>query len=127
MDMLQLGGLAITAALCALLVKARAQEIGVLLGLVACALLLLAILPAMQEITGMLRSMAEMAGLSEAIVEPVFQTVGIAIVTKLAAELCRDAKESGIATFVELAGAVAALLLALPLLRLVLELIGGLL
>ena len=55
------------------------------------------------------------------------QTVGVAIVTKLAGEVCRDAGESGIAGFVELAGGVAAILVALPLLKMVLQLIGGLL
>lgn len=122
-----MGGLAITAALCAVMVKQKAQDVGVVLGLMACVLLLVGVLPAMEEVAGMLRDMSEMAGLSEVILEPVFKTVGIAIVTKFAAELCRDAKENGIASFVELSGAVAALLLAIPLLRMVLELIGGLL
>lgn len=125
--MLQLGALGITAALCALVVKQKAQEIGTVLGLAACAILMINILPAFEEISLMIRDMGEMAGLSEVIITPVLKTVGIAIVTKLSAEVCRDAKENSIASFVELAGAAAAILLAIPLLKMVLELIGGLL
>ena len=43
------------------------------------------------------------------------------------AALCRDAGEGSVAAFVETAGAAAAVLVALPLLKMVLELIMGLL
>ena len=55
------------------------------------------------------------------------KTVGIAIVTKIGSDLCRDAGESALAAALEFAGTVCALLTALPLLRAVLELIGELL
>ncbi len=55
------------------------------------------------------------------------QTVGLALVTKLAAALCRDAGEGSLAAFVEVAGAAAAVLVALPLLKMVLQLVMGLL
>ena len=55
------------------------------------------------------------------------KTVGIAILTHISAEVCRDAKESGIAAFVETAGAAVALCVALPLLRAVLDTVTGLL
>ena len=47
--------------------------------------------------------------------------------THISAEVCRDAKESGIAAFVETAGAAVALCVALPLLRAVLDTVTGLL
>ena len=53
--------------------------------------------------------------------------MGIAILTRIAAELCRDAGEGGIAAAAETAGAAAAVLTALPLLRAVLSTITGLL
>jgi stage III sporulation protein AD len=127
MDMLQLGALAVAGALCAVVVKQRAPDVGLVLGLMACILLLVGTLPAFEEIRDMMGQLRDMAGISEAILTPVLQTVGLAIVTKLAGEVCRDAGESGIAGFVELAGGVAAVLVALPLLKMVLQLIGGLL
>ncbi|MFR3922676.1 MAG: SpoIIIAC/SpoIIIAD family protein [Dysosmobacter welbionis] len=52
--------------------------------------------------------LGEAAGLSPAVLAPVLKTVGIAILTHISAEVCRDAKESGIAAFVETAGAAVA-------------------
>ena len=127
MDMIQIGAIAITAALCAVVLRQKTPDIGTALALVACVLLLFCTIPAFQEIRQALEEMADTAGISEVILVPVIKTVGIAIVTKLAAEVCRDAKENGIASFVELAGAAAAILLAIPLLNMVLQLIGGLL
>ena len=43
------------------------------------------------------------------------------------AALCRDAGEGSLAAFVEVAGAAAAVLVALPLLKMVLQLVMGLL
>lgn len=127
MDMIQLGALAITAALCAVVVKQKTQEIGLVLALTACVILMVCTMPAFAEISQMVEELGETAGISDVILTPVIKTVGIAIVTKLSAEVCRDAKENGIASFVELAGATAAILLAIPLLKMVLQLIGGLL
>lgn len=127
MDMLGLGALAITATLCAVIVKQKSPEIGMTLALTACVLLLCKTLPALEEIRNMMDNMAELAGISDAILTPVLKTVGLAIVTKLSAELCRDAKENGIAAFIEIAGGAAAALVAIPLLRMVLQLVTGLL
>ena len=49
--------------------------------------------------------------------------MGIALVVKVGSGLCRDAGESALASVVETAGAVCALLVALPLLRAVLSLL----
>lgn len=125
--MLRLGALAITAALCVVIVRQKSQDIGLVLALLASALLLFSAIPAFSEIRALMDELGELAGISEAVLSPVIKTVGLAIVTKLAAEICRDAKENSIASFVELAGAAAAILVALPLLRMVLQLIGGLL
>ena len=74
-----------------------------------------------------INTICEAAGLSPAVLAPVLKTVGIAILTHISAEVCRAAKERGIAAFVETAGAAVALCVALPLLRAVLDTVTGLL
>jgi len=71
--------------------------------------------------------LAEQAGLSEVVLEPVVKTVALSILTRLTVEICRSAGEGGVAAFVETAGAVLALLAALPLVRAVAQLMGELL
>ena len=126
-SVVRLAAAAVAAALCAVVVKQHAREVGAVLALAAGALLLGAALGAIEEVRAMADELGELIGLSPAVLAPVLKTVGIAILTRIAAELCRDAEEGGIAAAAETAGAAAAVLTALPLLRAVLSTITGLL
>ena len=127
MDMMALGALGVAAALCAVVVRQKAPELAVVLVMAGCVLLLWETLPVLETIREVLEELADLAALSPQVLRPMLQTVGLAVVTRLAGSLCRDAGESGLAAFVELAGAAAAVLVALPLLRMVLQLVGELL
>lgn len=126
-DILKIAAIAVTAALCAVVVKKNAAELGMVVALAAGAILLTCSMGALEEIRALMDALNDMAGLSPAVLTPVIKTVGIAILTKVASELCRDARESGIAAFVETAGAAAALFAVLPLMRTVLHMITELL
>ncbi len=126
-DILKIAVVAIIAAICAVVVKKNVQELGLVLALIAGVLILSYALGTLKSVTELLESLADTAGLSPAVLAPVVKTVGIAIVTHVSAEVCRDAKEGGIASFLETAGAAAALLVALPLVRAVLDMVIGLL
>ena len=126
-DFFQIGAIAVIAALCAVVVKKHVKELGILLSLAAGTLILLQAVGALQSIRALVDTLADTAGLSQAVISPVIKTVGIAIVTRLTAEICRDAEERSVAAFVETAGAVTALWIAIPLLKTVLSMITGLL
>ena len=126
-SVVRLAAAAVAAALCAVVVKQHAREVGAVLALAAGALLLGAALGAIEEVRALADELGELIGLSPAVLAPVLKTVGIAILTRIAAELCRDAGGGGIAAAAEAAGAAAAVLTALPLLRAVLSTITGLL
>ncbi len=55
------------------------------------------------------------------------KALGLAFLTELAAAICRDSGEGGLAGWVEMAGKVEILLLAFPLIRTVLDTVAGLL
>lgn len=126
-DVLKIAAVAVTAALCAVVVKKITPELGLVLALAAVTLLLSLSLGALESVKHLMESLADTAGLSPAVLAPVIKTVGIAILTKVAAALCKDAGESGIAAVVETAGAAAALAVAAPLLQSVLSMVTGLL
>lgn len=126
-DILKIAAAAIVAAICAVVVKKQTPELGMVLALTAGVLILSFALNALQSVRELLDALADMAGLEPAVLAPVIKTVGVAIITKVTAEICRDAKESGIASFVETAGAAVALFLALPLVKAVLTTVTGLL
>lgn len=123
MDMLAMAAAGIVAALCAVVVRQRTPEIAVALTAAACLLLLWNTLPLLETIRDVLEELAGLADISPTVLRPMLQTVGLALVTKLAAAVCRDAGEGSVAAFVETAGAAAAVLVALPLLKMVLQLV----
>lgn len=126
-DMLKVAAVGVAAALCAVVVRKNVRELGLALALAAGAMILAFALGAVGSVRAFMERLGDLAGLSPAVLEPVMKTVGIALVTKLAAEVCRDAGEGGIASAVEIAGAVLALFVALPLLEAVLDTVTGLL
>ena len=123
----KIAAIAVVAALCALVVRQNAREVGLVLALLAGALILSQALGAVEAIRDLMADLGDRAGLSPAVLAPVVKTVGIAILTRIAAEVCRDAQEGGIAAFVETTGAALALYVALPLMRAVLDTVSQLL
>ena len=63
------------------------------------------------------------SGVSADLFVPLYKTIGIALVVQVGGNLCRDAGESALASVVETAGTLCALLAALPLLRAVLDML----
>ena len=114
MDMIALGAAGVVAALCAVVVRQKTPEIAVVLVAAACVLLLWNTLPLLETIRDVMEELADLADISPTVLRPMLQTVGLALVTKLAASLCRDAGEGGVASFVEVAGAAAAVLVSCP-------------
>lgn len=119
----QVTGLCLVGALLALVLKKGSPELALLLSLAAVAVVLLALAGALEELLDFLREIGAASGLSEDLFIPLYKTVGIALVVKVGGSLCRDAGESALASAVETAGTVCALLVSLPLLRAVLALL----
>lgn len=126
-DAVRVGAAAIIAAICAVVIRRQAPEIALALGVCAGALVVLFCSGALSSAVAFLDKLAEVGGLSAAVLGPVLKTAGIAVVTHLAAAFCRDAQESALASAVELAGTALALAAALPLMSAALELMTGLL
>ena len=119
----QVTGLCVVGALLALVLKKGSPELALLLALAAVAAVLLFLAGALGELLEFLREGGAASGLSEDLFIPLYKTAGIALVVKAGGSLCRDAGESALASAVETAGTVCALLVSLPLLRAVLALL----
>ncbi|EOS63434.1 stage III sporulation protein AD [Oscillibacter sp. 1-3] len=119
----QVTGLCVVGALLALVLKKGSPELALLLALAAVAAVLLFLAEALGELLDFLREVGAASGLSEDLFIPLYKTAGIALVVKAGGSLCRDAGESALASAVETAGTVCALLVSLPLLRAVLALL----
>ncbi|MDR1157331.1 MAG: stage III sporulation AC/AD family protein [Oscillospiraceae bacterium] len=118
--------IAVLGALAALAVRKSVPELALTLTLTVSAVILTLAATALTEVMAFLRRMADMAGLSSELFLPVIKTVGIALVAKLAADVCRDAGQSAVASATETAGVLVALYLTLPLLSKVVDLVTSL-
>ena len=119
----QVTGLCLVGALLAVVVRRGSPEIALLLTLGAAVAVLLFLAGPIGELLGFLSELGERSGVSQELFVPLYKTVAIALVVKVGGDLFRDAGESALAAVVETAGAVCALLTALPLLRAVLSLL----
>ena len=126
-DIIKVAAAAVAAALCAVVVRRQSPEIALALGIGACALVVLYCSGALGAVVELVDKLAEIGNLSAQVVEPVMKTAGIAIVTRLAADFCKDAQEGGLASAVELAGTALALAATLPLMSAVLDVLTQLL
>lgn len=125
--MVKAAGLALTAALLNLLLRRRNAEMAAVLSITAVTVISLAALryaQAFRDLTATVRSL--LSG-GESLLLPVMKCLATALVTKLSADMCRDASQTALASTVELAGSLCALGISLPMILQVLKQIGGLL
>lgn len=125
--MVKLAAVGVTAVALSAVLKKNAPEFSLLLALAAGLWMLALAADGLGAAVALMKELADQAGLSEVLLEPVVKTVALSILTRLTAEVCRSAGEGGVAAFVETAGAALALLAALPLVRAVAQLMGELL
>jgi len=114
-------------AVAALVVKKDSAPIAAALGIAAAFLVFAFALDMVSEIIDFCRSVAELSGISGSFFSPLLKTVGIGLLTRVSADICKDSGSASTAAAVELAGSVSALYTALPLMKTVLEMINSLL
>lgn len=114
-------------ALLAALLKKTSPDTALLLALAVCVAVLTALCRELEDVLSLLRQLLEWGGLSTELFVPLLKTVAIALVSRTGGALCRDAGEGAMAGLVEMAGAFAAILVALPLFRAAWRMLEGLL
>lgn len=121
---IQAAGICVVATLLGLTFRRGNPEMTLLLTVAVIAVVLSALSAPLRELLDFLDRLAEQAGVPQALLLPLYKTVGIAMVVKVGGGLCRDAGESALSSVLELTGTICALLVALPLFRAVLDLLG---
>lgn len=129
MDIVALSGIAILAAILAVMLKKYNPEYSILISLGAGALLLWLVLSKISPAINQIQELISAAGISSEYASILLKTLGVCFLTQLSADSCRDAGESALAAKVELAGKLFIVILALPLFQQIassaLSLIGG--
>ena len=115
--MVKVAAVAIAAAVLGTVLRKTTPELALLLALCAGMWIMGVTAGGLGAVAALMEELAGLSGLSEELLEPVVKTVALSILTRLTAEICRSVGEQGIAAFVETAGTVLALVVALPLVR----------
>lgn len=115
--MVKVAAVAVTAAVLGAVLRKNAPEFAIILGLCAGLWMLAAVVDGLGAVVALMEELAFAAGLPDELLQPVVKTVVLSILTRVTAEICRAAGEGGIAAFVETAGTVLAIVVALPLVR----------
>ena len=125
MELLKLAGLCAACVLPVVVLRQKTPEQALLLTIAILAAALAQCLRLSAPLLEEVRSLFERAGIETAYVGILLRTLAAALVTRFCADLCKDGGSQALATAVETAGAAAALVIALPLLRAVVELLLG--
>ena len=112
----------VVAALLVVLLRDLRPEQGMLLRVVAGAVVLAAVLSQLSPLISSLQRMLSMSSLSWEYSSLLFKGLGICLLTQTAADTCRDAGETALAGKAELSGKITLLLLSVPLFEKVAEL-----
>ncbi len=116
---------ALTASVMGLLIKQKNPELALLLSISTVTMILLVSVGLLGSFRELFHTVRTIAGSQEALTAPLIKCFAVALVTKLASELCTDASNRAAAAAVELAGTICAVSLVMPLLISVLKMIGG--
>lgn len=125
MELLKLTGLCVTCLLPVTLLRRKTPEQALLLTMAILAAALAQCMRVGAPLLEEMRSLFRRAGIELTYVSILLRTLAAALVTRLGADLCKDGGSQALASAVETAGAVAALVIALPLLRAVVDLLLG--
>ncbi|UOO37140.1 stage III sporulation protein AD [Oscillospiraceae bacterium CM] len=124
--LIKVAAIAVAGTVLALVIRKNSPELALMLTVSLALVALYLAFDTIKSVTDFVLSLSDMALVSPAVLSIVFKAVGISIITKLSADVCRDAGQSSVASGVELAGSFAALYLALPLFETVITMIQSL-
>ena len=125
--LLKASALLLVASLIGLLLRKNSPEMGLVLSLSAVTIVFFLTASVGEAFKEFAETVGKLTENGAALVYPVLKCLGIAILTRVTAELCRDASQAAASSAVELMGTVCALCVALPLILSIVKTIGGLL
>ena len=115
--------LCLTAVLLCKVLERYAREQAVMLTIGTAAGVLLLLLTMLEPLLAQMHQLFELAGLPQTYIAVLWKALGICYVTQLAGDVCRDSREEALCSVVHMAGKIALMLQALPLIRALLSML----
>ena len=116
-DVIGVSIIGIIASVLSLILKRDKPEFSLFISISAGAIILFLILPAARMAVEAIMTISEIAGISGEYITVIIKSCVIAMITSVCASTCRDAGNSSLALKLEIAGRIAIIILAVPVIN----------
>ncbi len=116
MEIYTASALGVITAVLALSLKSR-PDISVLISVSGGVIILLGFLPQIAGIVGSIRRIAEIGGIDGKYIMIILKAAGIAVIATICSSVCKDSGQAALALKIEIAGRIAILLVAMPVIN----------
>lgn len=124
--MIRIAGISLAALIMGMFLRRHNKTVSLLLIMFACAAVFFESISSLSEIVASLNELALGMGEISSYLKIMFKVLGIALITQIISDICRDSGESALAGQTEVAAKILIVTLILPLLQAVVEVITGL-
>ncbi len=124
---MQITGLGLIATFLILILKEQKPVFAFSITVIVGAIIFLFLIGQIQSIFQLLHNLATNANINIVYVETILKIIGIAYIAEFGAQITRDAGQSAIASKIELAGKIIIIGMAIPILKVIIETVLGLL
>lgn len=122
MEILQIVGLSILAAVIIVLVKqANLPTVAITLSVLVGGTIFLMMLTKIGAIIDILQQLADRANVNQFYLATILKIIGIAYIAEFGSQMCRDSGETAIASKIEFAAKILIMILAIPIFAAILE------
>ncbi|MCM2674980.1 stage III sporulation protein AD [Alkalicoccobacillus plakortidis] len=127
MDIIQIVGIGLIATFLALVVREQKPLFAFLVTLFAGIMIFLFVIDELVKIIQLLEGIAADANVHIMYLQTILKIIGIAYIAEFGAQIAKDAGQASMASKIELAGKILILVLAIPIIKAVIEMILSLL
>lgn len=124
--MIRIAGISLAALIMGMFLRRHNKTVSLLLIMFACAAIFFESITSLSDIVASLNELASGMGEISSYLKNMFKVLGIALITQIISDICRDSGESALAGQTEMAAKILIVTLILPLLQAVVEVITGL-
>ncbi|RJX18704.1 MAG: stage III sporulation protein AD [Desulforudis sp.] len=121
MEILQIVGFGLVAAVLIVLLRQQKPEMAMLVSIAAGVVIFLFVLDKVGAVVNVLKDLAARANINMLYLGAILKIVGIAYIADFGAQICRDSGEGALASKIEFAAKVLIMVLAVPIVMAVLD------
>ena len=115
--------IAVLTAISSALLKRYLPEVSIAVLIIACVMLIVSLGGLLGSVIDFISTLSEKAGIDSELLTPVFKVSAIAILSKIACDICNEVGASALITVIELCASTVSIILSMPLFNAVIGLI----